>query len=201
MASIGHSGINVTTELDITAYCFLFFLILHENTNSLYWCCFLLKDLQVSEDLQDGLVHRDNKAWKGRLEIKVQMACLVKTVNCSHVYIFFLIYLHIFPIYCLKCFKMPKEQSEAVHQRRTDHTMKTKTLNDLQHIFDISLQKVNSWIALIIIQQRGFQRHNTTEKQHRWSQHIKNKKWETRNSQNISGESISYNQFLFFYKA
>jgi hypothetical protein len=51
--------------------------------------------------------------------------------------------------------KKPNEQSEAVHQRRTDHTMKTKTLNDLQHIFDISLQKVNSWIPLIIIQQRG----------------------------------------------
>ena len=85
-------------------------------------------------------------------------------------YIFFSkFYLHIFPIYCLKCHKMPKEQSEAVHQKRTDHTMtkRKKTTNDLQHIFDISLQKVNSWIPLIIIQQRGFQRHNTTDKQHR----------------------------------
>jgi hypothetical protein len=49
----------------------------------------------------------------------------------DYLYIFFLIYLHIFPIYCLECFKMPNEQSEAVHQRRTDHTM-TKRKKDNQ---------------------------------------------------------------------
>jgi len=58
-----------------------------------------------------------------------------------HVYFFLSkIDLYRFVMYCLKCLKMSKGQSEAVHQRRTDHTMaKTKrTTNDLQHIFDIS---------------------------------------------------------------
>ena len=58
-------------------------------------------------------------------------------------------------------------RSRTSKKDRPYNDQKKKTTNDLQHIFDISLQKVNSWIPLIIIQQRGFQRHNTTDKQHR----------------------------------
>lgn len=77
------------------------------------------------------------------------MACLVKTVNCSHVYVFYNLFTYISHI----LLEMFKDGKGAVHERRTDHTMDrtTRTTNDLQAIFDISLQNVHLWILLIII--------------------------------------------------